>query len=168
MKKIIIILAIVLVIGGLLYFLLGKKITGIGGGAEKALDELSIEALAIDMSLSPLPKLNISSFNLSSPQLPSSNIFSGFSINTNFSYTGDLNISAPSVQLNAPTIPSNIPSSQQPPSSQSTQPPAQEPSQGSVNSANCSAFASIPSSQYCSMAGSSGQTLCEQCKAAGY
>lgn len=157
MKKIIIILIIVLVAGGVVYVLMGKKIPGMSGGAEKALEELSVEAPEIDMSLSPLPKLEISSFNLSSPQLPSNNIFSGFPVNTDFSYGGNLDISTPSVQINAPTIPS-----------QPTQEPTQQPSQGAVNAANCSAFSAIPSSQYCSMAGPSGQTLCEQCKAAGY
>lgn len=173
MKKIIIILTVIVIAGVAAYVLLGKKIPGKSGGAESSLQELKVEAPELDMSLSPLPKLNISSFNLSFPQLPSSNLFPGISVNTDFSYGGNLDISTPSVQLNLPTAPVSSPSqptgqqpSQQTPSQQE---PSQETSQqGAVNATNCAAFSAIPSSQYCSMAGSSGQDLCEQCKAAGY
>lgn len=171
MKKIIIILIIVLMAGGAVYFLTGKKIPGIGGGTEKALEELSVTAPEVDMSLSPLPKLNVSSFNLSSPQLPANNIFSGFSVDADFSYSGNLDISTPSIQITAPTIPTGVPSAQAPSSPSTEQPveqPAQQSSQGAVNASNCAAFSAVPSSQYCSMTGASGQALCEQCKAEGY
>ena len=142
-KKLVIIVVVVLIVGGGIYFLTKSgSIDGGSKGVEKSLEELKVETPEIDISLSPLPKLNVSSLNLSSPSLPGGNIFSGFSVNTNFSYQGDTNISSPA-----------IPQLQQQPT---------------VNAASCAAFSAIPSSQYCSMAGSSGQTLCQHCKAAGY
>lgn len=149
-KKLVIIVVVVLIVGGGIYFLTkNRSIDGGLKGAEKSLEELKVETPEIDISLSPLPKLNVSSLNLSSPSLPGGNIFSGFSVNTNFSYQGDTNISSPSIpQLTAPV--------QQ-----------QQQQQPTVNAASCAAFSSIPSG-YCSMAGSSGQALCQQCKAAGY
>ncbi|MEK9135352.1 MAG: hypothetical protein AAB451_03620 [Patescibacteria group bacterium] len=146
-KKLVIIVVVVLIVGGGIYFL--TKNRSIDGGLKGALEELKVETPEIDISLSPLPKLNVSSLNLSSPSLPGGNIFSGFSVNTNFSYQGDMNISSPAIpQLTAPV--------------------QQQQQQPTVNAASCAAFSAIPSSQYCSMAGSSGQTLCQQCKAAGY
>jgi len=120
----------------------GEKSTDVG----KSLEDLKVQAPDLEFSLSPLPKLNVSSLNLSFPELPAGGIFSSFPIDTNFSYQGNLNVSVPSVEL-------NIPSQQQ---------------QWQPSASNCAAFSAIPSSQYCSMAGASGQTLCEQCKAAGF
>ena len=150
MKKInilVIALVAVLVVGGGIYFLMkkaptGEKSTDVG----KSLEDLKVQAPDLEFSLSPLPKLNVSSLNLSFPELPAGGIFSSFPIDTNFSYQGNLNVSVPSVEL-------NIPSQQQ---------------QWQPSASNCAAFSAIPSSQYCSMAGVSGQTLCEQCKAAGF
>ena len=145
---IVIILVIILAIGGGVYFFAIKKPLS-GKGAQKSLDELEVKIPELDFSLSPLPKLNVSSLNLSSPSLPGGNIFSGFSVDTNFSYQGNTDISSPAVpQLNIPV--------QQ-----------QQQQQPTVSAASCAAFSSIPSG-YCSMAGASGQTLCQQCKAAGY
>ncbi|MDO8663748.1 MAG: hypothetical protein Q7K28_02855 [Candidatus Wildermuthbacteria bacterium] len=154
---IVIILAIILAVGGGVYFLVKKGPVGGGAkGIEKSLEELKVEALNLDISLSPLPKLNVSSFNLSFPQLPSGNIFPSFSVDADFSYNKDINISSPSVKINAPVIPSI-------PGQQSVQPP----SGPTINAATCSQFSAIPSG-YCSMAGASGQTLCEQCKTGGF
>lgn len=158
MKKInilVITLVAVLVIGGGIYFLLkkaptGEKLTGVG----ESLEDLQVQAPDLEFSLSPLPKLNVSSLNLSFPELPAGDIFSSFPIDTNFSYQGNLNVSVPSIELNIPTQTTpQIPSQQQ---------------QWQPSASNCAAFSAIPSSQYCSMAGASGKTLCEQCKAAGF
>ena len=46
--------------------------------------------------------------------------------------------------------------------------PSQTPSQLEVNSTNCSQFAAVPSSQYCSMVPANVKVLCEQCKSAGF
>lgn len=148
-----------MVVGGGIYFLMkkglvGEKLTNI----EKSLEDLQVQAPDLEFSLSPLPKLNVSSLNLSLPELPAGDIFSGFPIDTNFSYQGNLDISVPSIQLNIPT--------QTP--TQTPQIPSQQQEQDAVNAANCAQFSSVPAG-YCSMVGNpSGVTLCEQCKAAGF
>jgi len=147
-KLIIAVVVALIVVGGAVYFFVAKKPLA-DQGAQKSLDELEIAAPELDLSLSPLPKLNVSSLNLSSPSLPGGNIFSGFSVDTNFFYQGNTNISSPAIP-------------------QLTVPVQQQQQQPTVNAASCAAFSAIPSSQYCSMAGSSGQTLCQQCKAAGF
>lgn len=147
-----IILIALLAVGGAVYFSVIKKPSDKGvSEAEKSLEELKVETPGLDFSLSPLPKLEVSSLNLSLPQLPSLNIFPGFSVSTDFTYDKELNISAPSVDTSALNAIS-APSQQQGPA---------------INAATCAMFSAIPSSQFCSMTGS-GQTLCVQCKAAGF
>lgn len=147
---IVIVLTAILALGSGIYFLVKNGSAGEGSkSAGKSLEELKVEALEIDLSLSPLPKLNVSSLNLSSPRLPSSDIFPGFSADTDFSYQGNLDVAAPAIpQLSAPTTPTKA-------------------SGPTINAATCSQFSAIPSG-YCSMAGASGQALCEQCKAGGF
>lgn len=133
--------------------------------AAKAVDELRVEAPAFDLSLSPLPSLNSSALNVSSPNLPASGIFPNFSVNSDFSYGGSTAISSPTVKLDyTPPAPKQEQSGGQ---QEQQQDGGQQQSQSQVNQANCAQFSSIPSSQYCYMSGA-GQSLCEQCKAAGY
>src|SRR3989338_4633644 len=114
MKKInilVIALVAVLVVGGGIYFLMkkaptGEKSTDVG----KSLEDLKVQAPDLEFSFSPLPKLNVSSLNLSFPELPAGGIFSSFPIDTNFSYQGNLNVSVPSVELKIPTQTPKIPS----------------------------------------------------------
>jgi hypothetical protein len=147
--KIIVIVAVVLALGG--GYLLMKK----NPGTEKALEDVSITAPVLDFSLSPLPKLEISSFNIFGSDLPS-DMFSDISVNTDFSYTGSTNLAVPSIQIDASSL---IPEAETP-----SQPSGQSQQENTVNVATCAQFSSVPS---CSMTGS-GQTLCEQCRAAGF
>ena len=152
-----IIIVAALVLGGAVYFLVIKKGPGEKTGVEKALEELEVFAPEFDMSLSPLPSLNVSALNLSFPELPSTNLFNGFSVNSDFSYQGEVKLSTPNVPFTytAPSVP------------QEEEQPSQ--GQGTANAQNCAQFSTVPSSQYCSMVSdSSGRTLCEQCKAAGF
>jgi len=154
---IVIIAAVLIAIGGAIYFLVIKKAPGEKAGVEKTLEELEVSAPTFDMSLSPLPSLNASALNLSSPGLPSTNLFKGFSVNTDFSYQGEVELSTPSVPFTytAPSTPE-----------EETQQPSQEEA---VNAQNCAQFSTVPSAQYCSMVSDlDGRTLCEQCKAAGF
>lgn len=150
---IVIIIVAILALGGAVYFLVIKKAPGEKAGVEKTLEELEVSAPIFDMSLSPLPSLNVSALNLSSPGLPSTNLFKGFLVNTDFSYQGEVELSTPSVPFTY-TAPST---------------PEEESQQGTVNAQNCAQFSTVPSAQYCSMVSDpDGRTLCEQCKAAGF
>lgn len=154
---IVIIIVATLVLGGAVYFLVIKKAPGEKAGVGETLEELEVSAPTFDMSLSPLPSLNVSALNLSSPELPSTNLFKGFPTDTDFSYKGEVELSTPSVPFTytAPSTPQ-----------EETQQPSQ---QGAVNAQNCAQFSTVPSAQYCSMVSDpSGRTLCEQCKAAGF
>lgn len=176
-----IIITALLVLAGAIYFLVIKKqpLPFVGekpeGGKianlEQALDELQIVAPELDMSLSPLPRLNLSALNLSTSQLPAMNIFTGFSVNSDFSYKGSVNLSVPTVPFTyTPGTSSQVPTQTPLPSQTPNQTPlpSQTPSQLEVNSTNCSQFATVPSSQYCSMVPANVKVLCEQCKSAGF
>lgn len=147
----------VLLVAGAVYYFVFKKPAGEGGQPkEKALEELIVSSPGFDLSFSPLPALKSSALNLLAPSLLSGNIFSGFSVNTDFSYKGDTTIKAPDVPFSYT------------PSNQTSQQDQGQQQQG-VNAASCAQFSSIPSAQYCSMVSdSSGRALCEQCKAAGF
>ena len=154
MKNLVIVILIVaLVIGGVVYFLMNKK-----SGTE-VLENVSIVAPSLDLSLSPLPKLEISAFNISGSGLPSGGMFSNISVNSDFSYTGNTDLAVPTIQIDASSL---VPDVETPVS----ETPAQNPSQGSntINASTCAQFTGVPS---CSMTGS-GQSICEQCRAVGF
>jgi hypothetical protein len=156
------------------------------------LDSLHITAPSIEMpSSSSLPKLNASALNVSAPNFSGTGLFKNFTTNTSTSYSYKLDIPMPAVELTIPTI-TAPPTTAVPPtgttggstgstgasgapagstggtgSSGSTGTTGQ-PSQATVNAANCAQFSSMPSAQYCSqIPDPNGQTLCQQCKAAG-
>lgn len=140
----IIIVAVLAAVGGAVYFFVFKSS---GKGTEKLLDAFNITTPAVDFSLSPIPELNISSLNVSTPNLPSSNIFPGLSVDSDFSYTQDVDFATPDVQY---TLPSYQASSQSSDSESQDQPLI-----------DCSAFSSTPS---CSFVGAPGSTAYEACK----
>jgi hypothetical protein len=148
-----IIIAVALIIGGGAYLLIkkfsGQKVAEI----EKTIEDIgaSIEDIGasipkLDFSLSPLPDLNVSALNVAAPQLPVSNVFSAPSVNSDFSYKPDVNISVPSPQIDIqiPSIPTGVPSGGQP-------------------QIDCSQFASVPSCSFVGAAGSQAYEACKQC-----
>ena len=131
------------------------------------LEKLKIEKLKLDLALSSMPDLNLSSFGLDVPQLAGLNIFSGIAVDSDFSYKGETKLSAPSYDLNVSV--SDIPVSSSAPSSTGapavTGAPASTPmpsaSSQSGQSTDCSQFTSVPS---CSMVGGgTAYDLCKQC-----
>jgi len=149
---IVVIVAVLAAIGGAIYFFAFKSS---GTGAETSLDALNITTPAVDFSLSPIPKLNVSSLNVSAPDLPSSNIFPGFSVDSDFSYSQDVNFAIPDVQY---TLPSYEAPSQSSDGQSSGQQGSESQGQPSID---CSAFSSAPS---CSFVGAPGSTAYEACK----
>jgi len=147
-----IIMAAVLIIGGGTYLLIKKFAGEKELGTEKAIEDIGASIPKLDFSLSPLPDLNASALNIAAPQLLVGNVFSAPSVNSDFSYNPDVNISVPSTQIDI-QIPS-IPASSEPTASPTSEAPASEQPQ-----VDCSQFASVPS---CSMTGS-GEAMCKQC-----
>ena len=153
-----IILAVIIVVGAVAYYLATNK-PQVGDPLIKdELRDLSVLAPEFDMSVSPLQKLNMSSLNLNSPNLPT-DFFSGMSLDTkintassntaikmpviNFSYT-------PSAQSQAPQIPS-------------TPNPGTQPPSGGQQGADCSSFSSVPSCSYVGATGSDAYNACKSC-----
>lgn len=162
--------ALILIISGTGYYFIVRetpeeKTAREGKEAAESIEKLKVESPAFDLSLSPLPSLNSSALNVSSLNLPASGIFPNFSVNSDFSYGGSTMISSPTVKLDytPPASEQEQGGGQQ----EEQQGGGQQQSQSQVNQTNCAQFNSIPSSQYCYMTGT-GQSLCEQCKAAGY
>lgn len=164
--NIIIAVVVVLIVAGGIYWWYQSPSHQISKN-ESDLEKLKIEKLKLDLALSPLPDLNLSSFGLDVPQLSGLNIFSGVAVNSDFSYKGETKLSAPSYDLSVSV--SDVPVSSSAPSSTGapavTGPPASTPTPTSGSqsgqSTDCSQFASVPS---CSMVGG-GQAydLCKQC-----
>lgn len=154
--------ALILIISGAGYYFIVRetpeeKIAREGKEAAESVEKIKVESPDFNLSLSPLPSLKSSALNVSSLNLPTSGIFPNFSVNSDFSYGGSTTISSPTVELDYT-----------PPASEQEQGGGQQQqSQSQVNQTNCAQFNSIPNSQYCYMAGA-GQSLCEQCKVAGY
>jgi len=138
---------------------------------QEAINNVEIKDLKLDFSLSPMPELNLSSFNLNVPQFSGTGIFAGASVDTDFSYKGDTKLSAPSYTLNvsipsniptsAPTsIPTGAPASTGAPTTTPTSAPAQTGAPAGQTT-DCSSFSSVPS---CSMVGGGeAYNLCKQC-----
>jgi hypothetical protein len=154
-----IILAAILIIGAVVYYLATSLRPPIGNPFIKnELGDLSVLAPEFDLSASPLPKLNASALNISTPDLPTS-FFSGMLLDTkintlsantaikmpsiNFSY-------APLAQPQAPQIP--------PASNPGTQPPS-----GGQPATNCASFSSVPSCSYVGVSGSDAYNACKAC-----
>lgn len=137
---------------------------------EEAINDLKVEKLNMQINLSPLPSLDLSSFNLPVASLGGLNIFSGVAVDTDFSYKGEVKLNTPSYELNvsvptgdAAEIPASASSAVQSGSAPSAT-PTSAPSQTGApagQGTDCSQFSSVPS---CSMVGG-GQAyeLCKQC-----
>ncbi|MDD5098361.1 MAG: hypothetical protein PHD31_01420 [Candidatus Pacebacteria bacterium] len=158
-----IIVAAVLIIGGVFYFIIKKSPTQRAAEVEIAVSDISASIPSLDFGASPLPDLNISSLNVGVAQSNVSNIFSAPTVNTDFSYQSNLDINLPSVSssdfnFQMPSIPADIPTSNSnvPTTQGGETPPSAGNNQPSVD---CSAFASVPS---CSMTGP-GEAMCKQC-----
>ena len=171
-KNIIIVVAIIAVLalaGGGYWFY--QSSSDQSAKNSSAINSVKVDDLNLDFSLSPMPDLEISSFNIPMPELTGSGSFSNIKVNSDFSYTGDVKLSAPSYDFNVavPTgIPTNIPTtaptSTGAPASVPTTTPTSVPTQTGApagQSTDCSSFAAVPS---CSMVGGGeAYNLCKQC-----
>ena len=152
---VIIVVAAAIIAGGA-YLLLKKSPEQKTAETEKTIEDIGASIPKLDFSLSPLPDLNVSALNIAAPQLPvSSNIFSAPSVNTDFSYKPNVEISVPIPQfdIQIPSTPST------PKGGEISVPPSGTP-QPQVD---CSAFASVPNCSYVGASGSSGYEACKQC-----
>ena len=131
---------------------------------EQAVDSVSIEAPKVDISLSPLPNLEISSLNLTVPDMPSANkLVPNISLNTDFS------AGIPSVDLQTPTVDFKMPdigsllkqSAPQIPTNIPTKENAGSPS--SAPQIDCGQFSSVPSCSFVGAPGSQGYEACKNC-----
>jgi len=176
----------VLIIGAGAYLMMQKPPAEKTGevNADKAgesVENVGISVPELNFSASPLSDLNVSSLNVGAPQFSFGNIFSAPSVDFDFSYKSNVELSIPSpkIDFELPSVPSGKPTGQPssapsgvPSASSVNTPSPSTPEEGkqqsAVNAANCAQFSTMPSAQYCSMvSNSSGKTLCEQCKAAG-
>ncbi len=163
-KLIIIIIAVVLIVAGGAYLLIKKPFGQKVSETEKAIEDIGASIPKLDFSLSPLPDLNVSSLNIAAPQLPVSNVFSAPSVNSDFSYNPEVDISVPTSQINI-QIPS-ISTGQQIPSSGGD---SSVPSTGGAPSGteqpqiDCSQFASVPNCSFVGSVGSQAYEICKQC-----
>ena len=139
---------------------------------EQAVDSVSIEAPKLDISLSPLPNLEISSFNLTVPDMPSANkLVPNISVNTDFSASvPSVDLQTPTVDFkmpnigsllkqSAPQIPTNIPSSDP----TSVIPETQGSAPAGTPETDCSVFAQVPSCSFVGAPGSQGYEACKNC-----
>jgi hypothetical protein len=173
----IVIIAIVAILaaGGVTYFVVNKNnisskdILTIGKSEEPSqettVDNLQVTSPDFDFTTSPLPKLNTSSVNVGDLALPSSNLVANAKIDTDFSVDADTDFAVPTLDIQVPTI------QQEPANTNTTTGGGTNGSTGgtsspTVNASNCAQFAAVPSCSY--VGDSNGQTLCNQCKAAGY
>ena len=85
-KNIIIAAIVVLALAGGGYYFWSKLPTQQAAKNKEAVDNVKLEDLKMKINLSPMPELSLSSFGLAAPQLAGLNIFSGVSINSDFSY----------------------------------------------------------------------------------
>ena len=141
-----IIIVAALIIGGGTYLLIKKPSGQKVAETEKTIEDIGVSIPKLDFSLSPLPDLNVSALNIAAPQLPVSNVFSAPSVNSDFSYKPDVNISVPlpQIDIQIPSIPTGVPSGGQP-------------------QIDCSQFASVPSCSLVGAAGSQAYEACKQC-----
>ena len=98
-KNIIIAAIVVLALAGGGYYFWSKLPTQQAAKNKEAVDNVKLEDLKMKINLSPMPELSLSSFGLAAPQLAGLNIFSGVSINSDFSYQGETKLYAPSYDL---------------------------------------------------------------------
>lgn len=151
---IVVVLVAVLAIGGGVYFATKKSPEQKVAEVQQAASDIGASIPSLDFSLSSLPDLEVSSLNVSAPQVSTGNIFSAPSIDTNFSFNApSIDIATPSISTGAfdfkmPSIPTG--GSSAPSTEGSTAP-----------SVDCSMFASVPSCSY--VPAGQGQDACKQC-----
>lgn len=141
---------------------------GSPGGVE-TIPDIGVSVPKMDFSSSPLSDLNVSSLNVAVKQVPTSNIFSAPSVNADFSYKPDLNISMPNptIDFQMPAIPASTPAGENIPSSTPSSAPAVTPSSApSVTGqpqVDCSMFSAVPACSYVGAPDSQGYEACKQC-----
>ncbi len=174
---------VILIIGAGAYFVMQKSSVEKAGetsGNSESVGYVGVSVPEFNFSSSPLADLNASSLNVGMPRFSFGNIFSAPSVDADFSYKSNVEISIPSPKIDfdmssimtskqtgQPSIPSgNNPSV---PVTETPSAPVQGEQQGTVNAANCAQFSTMPGAQYCSaVSNANGKILCEQCKAAGF
>lgn len=107
-----IIVAAVLIIGGGAYFAFQKSPAQKTAEVETAVGNIGVSVPTLNFSASPVPDLNVSALNVGVPQLQFGGTFSAPAVNTDFSFTPNLDITVPSMSslnVNLPTMPTNIP-----------------------------------------------------------
>lgn len=147
--------------GGVLYLFSGNKSFAPGQTAKVSEEKdlvagVEVSAPDFDFSVSPLNAIELSALNLS-PGL-SSDLFSTSGASSTLNYSNSANLTLPTISL---TMPTNF-------NIEESVPPTQEttPTQSQVNASNCAQFSAVPSCTY--VPDPNGQTLCNQCKAAGF
>lgn len=142
---------------------------------DKALEGLKTNIPIFDLSSSPIPNIKIAPLNLALPALPGKGLMKNFTVNTNVGYTGGaVKIEAPQIDVSKyiPQIPTGIPSGIPTVTTPTVTTPAETtptvtaPAASTVNVANCAQFSGVPSCSY--VGDANGQTLCNQCKTAGF
>lgn len=157
---------ILLVLGGGIYWWY-KASSDQSAKNEEAINKIKVEDLKLDFSLSPMPALDLSSFNVPMPQLTGAGSLSEIKVNSDFSYNGDVKLSAPSYEFNVAipsTAPASVPSVTGAPANIPTVAPSvgATPTTGSAApTVDCSQFSSVPS---CSVVGGGeAYNICKQC-----
>ncbi len=167
-----VIVVAVLVISGGAYFTMKKTPEQKSVRVEQAASDVGASIPSLDFSLSSLPDLEISSLNVSAPQVSTGNIFSAPSIETDFSFSApSIDIATPSIstdsfQFNMPSIPTGINIPTIPSGSGSSEPSTGEPTAPPTGTSgaptiDCSLFAMVPSCSY--VPAGQGQDACKQC-----
>lgn len=151
-----------------------------GETKEEALDDLSIESTDFDVSVSPLPKLELNALNLSVPEVATPKFGN---VNTNFNAdvsvkTGDIKLGTPNLsnmmpQISIPSIPAGLPAQTGAPTGMPSLPTDMDgvsvpptntgamPPEAGAPSIDCSAFASVPSCTY--IPAGQAQDACRSC-----
>jgi len=155
---------------------------------QKTLDNIKIPAPVISASASPIPNLKFSSLNLAVPQLPGKGIMKSVAGKRDYNVNASASVTTPDVaSMVQGEMPAGTPSgSGGPPAGETGGPPANTPSPAApsgsaaptttapagtgsqaptITAANCAQFSGVPSCSY--VTDPSGQTMCNQCKAAG-
>lgn len=177
-----IIIVILLVIGaGAAYIYINKspadkineegETAGENSSAENIGDASGIEVSVpeLNFSASPLGDLEVSSLNVSVAQISTSNIFSAPTVDSDFSFSSDVNIPmpAPAIDFQMPSIPTNISGGVNIPSGAPSAPPDVIPTASPASigqpQTDCSVFSSVPSCSYTGAPGSQGYEACKQC-----
>ena len=141
---------------------------------ETSLDEIKIENTDINISLSPMPKLEVSPLNIAVPQIQTPKLGSISVPKIDIANTlkaDDMNIAMPNLDSFSPSIsipsvpkievPNNIPTPSIIPSEIPTTQIAPETGQNNAPAIDCGMFASVPSCSY--VPAGQAQDACKKC-----